>query len=207
MRVGIALDGVVRDFMGQLEKTYDKYYPEEVEEGEELPQRKIDSFNLLYHFPFSGGTTELNEFMYVESALEVFGHPGESKLNAVQHLNQFHNLLEDEGHFPLVISRELNNSKPSTLFFLSKLSSKVSNIKFVREYEDKWDHVDVLITSNPITLGSKPQGKISIKVINGYNKDCESDYTILDLKELLDDKQLQEKILTTTTVSFTEIDE
>jgi hypothetical protein len=207
MIVGIALDGVVRDFMGQLEKTYDKYYPEEVEEGEELPQRKIDSFNLLEHFPFSGGTQELNEFMYVDSALEVFGHPGESRLNAVQHMNQFHNLLEDEGHTPIVISKELNNSKPSTLFFLSKLSAKVNTIKFVRNYEDKWDHVDVLITSNPITLESKPQGKISIKVINDYNKNCDSDYTILDLKELLDDTKLQEKILTTTTVSFTEIDE
>ncbi len=105
MIVGIALDGVVRDFMGQLEKTYDKYYPKEVEEGEELPQRKIDSFDLLEHFPFTGGTQELNEFMYVDSALEVFGHPGESKLNAVQHMNQFHNLLEDEGHTPIVISK------------------------------------------------------------------------------------------------------
>ena len=36
MRVGIALDGVVRDFMGQLEKIYDKYHPQELEEGEEL---------------------------------------------------------------------------------------------------------------------------------------------------------------------------
>ncbi len=101
----------------------------------------------------------------------------------------------------------MNNSKPSTLCFLSKLSAKVNDIKFVRNYEDKWVHVDVLITSNPITLDSKPQGKISIKVINDYNKNCESDYTILNLKELLDDKQLQEKILTTTTVSFTEMDE
>ena len=47
MRIGIALDGVVRDFMGQLEKTYDKYYPQELEEGEELPERKITSFDLL----------------------------------------------------------------------------------------------------------------------------------------------------------------
>lgn len=207
MRVGIALDGVVRDLMGQLEKTYDKYFPPEIEEGEDFPERKITSFDLLEYFPFSGGTQELNEFMYVDSALEVFGHPGESRLNAVQHMNQLHNLLEDEGHEPIIISKELNNSKPSTLFFLSKLSSKVNTIKFVREYEKKWDHVDVLITANPFTLESKPQGKISIKVINDYNKNCDSDYTIVDLKELLDDKKLQEKILNTSTVSFTEIDE
>jgi hypothetical protein len=207
MKVGIALDGVVRDFMGQLERTYDKYYPVELEEGEELPERKITSFNLLEYFPFSGGTQELNEFMYVDSALEVFGHAGESKINAVQHLNQLHNYLEDEGHEPIIISKELNNSKPSTLFFLSKLSGKFNTIKFVRDYDKKWDHVDVLITANPFTLESKPQGKVSVKVINDYNKDCDSDYTIVDIKEILDDKQTLSKILNTSTVSFTEIDE
>jgi hypothetical protein len=207
MKIGIALDGVVRDFIGQLERTYDKYYPVELKEGEELPERKITSFNLLEYFPFSGGTQELNEFLYVDSALEVFGHAGESKINAVQHLNQLHNYLEDEGHEPIIISKELNNSKPSTLFFLSKLSGKFNTIKFVRDYDIKWDHVDVLITANPLTLESKPQGKTSIKVINDYNKNCDSDYTIIDIKELLDDKQTLNKILNSSTVSFTEIDE
>ena len=67
--------------------------------------------------------------------------------------------------------------------------------------------MDVLITANPKTLDSKPQGKVSVKVINDYNKNSESDYTIIDLKELLDDKQILNKILNTSTVSFTEIDE
>ncbi|NDB30000.1 hypothetical protein EB151_10690, partial [archaeon] len=180
---------------------------QELEEGEELPERKITSFDLLEYFPFTGGTQELNEFLYVDSALEVFGHAGESKLNAVQHLNQLHNWIEDEGHEPIIISKELNNSKPSTLFFLSKLSGKFNTIKFVREYENKWDHVDVLITANPYTLESKPQGKVSIKVINDYNKNCESDYTIIDLKEILDDKTTLNKVLNTQTVTFTEIED
>ena len=125
----------------------------------------------------------------------------------MQHLNQLHNWIEDEGHEPIIISKELNNSKPSTLFFLSKLSGKFNNIKFVREYENKWDYVDVLITANPYTLESKPQGKVSIKVINDYNKNSESDYTIIDLKEILDDKTILNKVLNTQTVTFTEIED
>jgi hypothetical protein len=109
------------------------------------------------------------------------------------------------GHTPLVISKELNNSKPATLFFLSKLSSKVNNIVFVKDYEKKWDYVDVLITADPTTLNLKPSDKISVKVINHYNKDCNSDYTILDLKEILDDKKLLEKILGTETLEFESI--
>jgi hypothetical protein len=90
---------------------------------------------------------------------------------------------------------------------LSKLSGKFNNIKFVRDYKNKWDHVDILITANPNTLKSKPQGKVSIKVINNYNKNCESDYTIIDLKEILDDKTVLNKVLNTQTVSFTEVTE
>jgi len=203
MRIGITLDGVVRDFITKFESVYDKYYP--VDEGEETPDRKIENLNLLEHFEFSGGTTELNKFLYVDSSLEIFGHAGETKLNSVEHLNQLHNLLEDMGHTPIIISKELNNSKPSTLFFLSKLSCKVNTIKFVRNYSDKWDHVDVLITASPDTLLSKPLDKVSIKVINTYNKMCNSDYTIVDLKELLDDKKMLEKILGTETIEFEDI--
>jgi hypothetical protein len=205
MRVGITIDGVIRDFITKFESVYDRYYPIEIEEGEELPKREIDSLNLLDHFEFKGGLEELNKFLYVDSSLEIFGHAGEVKLNSVEHLNQLHNIIEDMGHTPIVISKELSNSKPATLFFLSKLSAKVNNIIFVREYEQKWDYVDVLITASPDTLNSKPNDKISIKVINHYNKNCDSDYTIIDLKEILDDKKMLEKILGTETIEFEDI--
>jgi len=203
MKIGITIDGVIRDFITKFELVYDKYYP--VNEGEELPQRNIDTLNLEDHFNFSGGTQELNTFLYVDAALEIFGHAGEVKLNSIEHLNQLHNLIEDLGHTPIVISKELNNSKPATLFFLSKFSSKINNIIFVRDYDDKWDHVDILITASPQTLRTKPSGKISIKVINTYNKDNVADYTIIDLKELLDDKKMLDKILSTETVEFEDI--
>lgn len=203
MRIGITLDGVVRDFITKFESVYDKYHP--LEEGEETPERDIDNLNLLEHFTFTGGTEELNKFLYVDSSLEIFGHAGETKLNSVEHLNQLHNIIEDMGHTPIVISKELNNSKPATLFFLSKLSAKINNIIFVRDYEKKWEHVDILITADPKTLETKPNGKVSIKVINHYNKNSESDYTILDLKELIDDKKTLEKILGTETVEFEDI--
>ena len=170
-----------------------------------MPERNIDTLNLLDHFTFSGGTGELNKFMYVDSALEIFGHAGEVKLNSIEHLNQLHNIIEDMGHTPIVISKELNNSKPATLFFLSKFSSKINNIIFVRDFKDKWDHVDILITASPTTLESKPGDKISVKVINTYNKNCNSDFTIVDLKELIEDKKTLEKIIITETVEFEDI--
>ena len=209
MIVGITIDGVVRDFITKFESVYDKYYPveedTETEEQEEIRERVIDTLDLLEHFHFKEGEEELNKLLYVDASLEIFGHAGEVKLNSVEHLNQLHNIIEDMGHTPIVISKELNNSKPATLFFLSKLSTKVNNIVFVRDYDKKWEYVDVLITANPTTLNSKPNDKISIKVINHYNKNCNSDYTIVDIKELLDDKKLLGKILNTETVDFEDV--
>ena len=75
----------------------------------------------------------------------------------------------------------------------------------MREYDQKWEHVDILITTNPLALESKPSGKISIKVINTYNKNNDADYTIVDLKEILDDKKILEKILSTETIEFEDI--
>ena len=207
MKIGITIDGVVRDFITKFELVYDKYYPvidEETGENKEI-ERDIKDLNLLSHFEFTGGTKDLNKFMYVDASLEIFGHAGEVKLNSVEHLNQLHNMIEDMGHTPIILSKELNNSKPATLFFLSKLSCKVSTIKFVRDYKDKWDYVDVLITASPDTLLTKPSEKVSIKVINTYNKNCNSDYTIVDLKELLEDKSMLEKILSTETIEYEDI--
>lgn len=207
MKIGITIDGVVRDFITKFELVYDKYYPVIDEEtGENITiERDIKDLELLNHFEFTGGTKDLNNFMYVDASLEIFGHAGEVKLNSVEHLNQLHNLIEDMGHTPIILSKELNNSKPATLFFLSKLSCKVNTIKFVRDYKDKWEHIDVLITASPETLQSKPLEKTSIKVINKYNKNCNSDYTIVDLKELLEDKNTLSKILNTETIEFEDV--
>lgn len=212
MRIGITIDGVVRDFITKFELVYNKYFPVIDEETGDVIEinRNIEDLELYKYFKFSGDTvsekqTELNKFMYVDASLEIFGHAGEVKLNSVEHLNQLHNLIEDMGHTPIIISKELNNSKPATLFFLSKLSCKVNTVKFVRDYKNKWDHVDILITASPHTLESKPDDKISVKVINTYNKNCNSDYTIVDLKELLDDKNILEKILGTETIEYEDI--
>ena len=93
MRIGITVDGVVRDFITKFESVYDKYYPVELEEGEEPFKRDIKDLDLLKWFKFTGGTDELNKFMYVDASLEIFGHAGETKINSVEHLNQLHNLI------------------------------------------------------------------------------------------------------------------
>ena len=200
MVLGIDLNDVVRDFTGKLGSVVEKYLEREVPD-------KIETFDLVDQFNFTGGTEELNNFLYVEASLEIFGHAPEKEKNIIQEIIRLHNHLEDKGDTLLLISKELNNSKPSTYFFLAKTMAKINNVKFVRTEEAYWEHVDMLVTANPIVLDNKPDGKISIKQIYSYNKDCESDYTISGFSEIVEnDYSLLDKAGNTKTIGFTEIE-
>jgi hypothetical protein len=94
-------------------------------------------------------------------------------------LNKFiSEINDDEEHEVIMISRDAHKSRPSTLFFLSKLGFTGNNIRFVTDTTKKWDDIDILVTANPIALEAKPEGKISVKINASYNKDTEADYSL-----------------------------
>lgn len=200
MVVGITLNEVLRDFIGQLSYTYDKYIEET-----DIKEDSVKSFDLIDYFPFDN-IDELNKFLYTEASLEIFGHADQLHENIMTLFNTFlMDIEDDEEHEIILISREANKSIPSTLFFLSKLGCKAKTYKWVSNYEDKWDEIDVLITANPKALESKPTGKISVKVNASYNKDVKADFEIDNIMEFMDES-VREKILNTKITNYEEID-
>jgi hypothetical protein len=193
MVVGIALNEVLRDFIGQIEYTYNKYV-----EGDDIDieSNPVTSFNLIEHFPFKT-TEELNKFLYRDAALEIFGHADELEHNLINQLNLFIMDMKDlEGNEIIIITREVMTAIPATLFFLSKTACKCETIKFVQTYADEWNDVDILITANPDALNSKPENKVSVKVKTTYNENVSSDFEIKSLFEFMLDNQLRNKIIT-----------
>ena len=219
MKIGIALNDVLRDYVSQFAYTYEKYRDTGTEVVEEdgveierkikfdLEKYPITDFNLLNHELVSfDDEMDFKKFSYVEAALELFGHADQTHANIMTKLNQF--LIEtadEEEHEIELVSREAVMSIPSTFFFLSKTLCKASNIRFVTAYEDKWNGVDVLITACPTTLEAKPSGKVSVKINTTYNKDVKADYELDSLFEFMDDEQLREKIFGNKTIDFEEI--
>jgi len=190
MKIGITLNDVLRDFTGQLVYTYSKYIEEM-----ELKDLNMEEFDLEKYFKFEK-ENGLNDFLYTEASLEIFGHADQLHDKLFIKLNKFILDIEDEEeHEIILISKEFGKSIPSTLFFLSKLSSSFRNIKFVTKVEEKWEHVDLLITANPEALRLKPEGKISIKVNANYNKNVESDYQIDTIMDFIESEEMQNKIL------------
>lgn len=200
MKIGISLNEVLRDFIGQLTYVYNHYVGEiNIKEGD------VVNFNLLEYFPFKN-VDELNRFLYFEETLEIFGHADQLHDGIMNQLNNFIMDIKDDGEHQIeIVSREVNKSIPSTFFFLSKTGCRAENFRFEQNYIDKWNGLDVLITANPIALESKPAGKISVKVNASYNKDVKADFEIDSLLDFIKDESLRNKILNTKITTYEEI--
>jgi 5'(3')-deoxyribonucleotidase len=177
-----------------MDYTYTKY----LGEGDyTIKKDDITSFNLSDHFTFSS-KSELNKFLYEEASLEVFGHADQMYENLMTRFNMFLvDIEEEEEHTVELVSREYLKSIPSTLFFLSKLGCRASNIRFVKQNEEEWGDADVLITANPIALENKPNDKVSVKIKAPYNKNVIADFELDSILDFIKDATLRDKILNT----------
>jgi 5'(3')-deoxyribonucleotidase len=194
MKIVISINEVLRDTLAQMDYTYTKY----LGEGDyTIKKDDITSFNLSDHFTFSS-KSELNKFLYEEASLEVFGHADQMYENLMTRFNMFLvDIEEEEEHTVELVSREYLKSIPSTLFFLSKLGCRASNIRFVKQNEEEWGNADVLITANPIALENKPNDKVSVKIKAPYNKNVIADFELDSILDFIKDATLRDKILNT----------
>jgi 5'(3')-deoxyribonucleotidase len=200
MKIGISINEVLRDFIGQLAYTYDKYIAET-----DIKEDDVTNFNLIEFFKFED-INKLNSFLYLEAPLEIFGHADQMSDGLMNQFNNFIMDMKDDGeHQVELVSREIDKSIPSTYFFLSKTSCRIDRIRFVKQNSEEWGDVDVLVTANPIALESKPSGKISVKVKASYNKDVVADYEIESILDFIKDEELRNRILNTTITTYEEL--
>jgi 5'(3')-deoxyribonucleotidase len=196
--IGISINEVLRDTLSQMDYTYSKYIS-----GEDSTTTKDDivSFNLEEHFKFDS-KKDLNRFLYDEASLEIFGHADQMYDNLMTKFNMFLvDIEEEEEHTIELVSREFLKSIPSTFFFLSKLGCRATNIRFVKQNDEEWGDVDVLITANPVALENKPDGKISVKIKAPYNQNVISDYELESIVDFITDMSLREKILNNNVIN------
>lgn len=200
MKIGITLNEVLRDYVGQLAYTYDKYIGEN-----DVTEEDITNFNLIEFFKFED-INKFNTFLYLEAPLEIFGHADQMSDGLMNRFNTFLMDIKDDGEHEIeIVSREIDKSIPSTYFFLSKTSCRIDKVRFVQDYVSKWDGLDVLITANPQALEAKPSGKISVKVNTTYNKNISADFEIDSILDFIKNEDLRTKILNTKITSYEEI--
>jgi hypothetical protein len=191
MKIGIELNGVLRDTLKKIQQEYEKWYLNNPfrDENEEDDFKyevlsELTTLNISNHLKFRS-EDELYDFLYKEHTMEIFGHAGSVEPSGLVELNEFY-LDMRESHDIIVVSDEIGKSKPASLFFISKFGCLVESVKFYSEstINSLWDSVDILLTANPKLLLNHPKNKIVIKFNTIYNEDIESNFNISSLKEL-----------------------
>jgi len=206
-RIGIEINGVLRDTIGKFTQLYEKHMIEEKnddsktfeldisgntkelstpEEFEYKILSDVTTLNLIDHFKFID-ENELYEFMYEDFAMQIFGHAGSTETFTFNVLNDMYLELRNSNEL-IIVSDEMGKSKPASLFFLSKFGCLLEKIKFYSNVtiNTLWDEVDVLLTANPNLLLNKPKDKVVVKYNTTYNKNIVTDYEICNLKEFSD---------------------
>lgn len=188
MRIGIELNGVLRDTLKKIQQEYEKWYIENPFKEETEFEYKVISdlttLNISQHLSFKDEDDVYN-FLYKEHTMEIFGHAGSVETSSMMDFNDFYLNMRDE-HDILIVSDEMGKSKPASLFFISKFGCLVETVKFYSEstINSLWDSVDILLTANPQLLLNHPEGKVVIKYDTTYNSDIKTKYSISKLKEL-----------------------
>ena len=206
-RIGIEVNGVLRDTFGKFRQIYEKHMIENYE-SENTNQtftmdisgntsldgveneftyeiiEPIDTFELKNHFKFKSDE-ELYDFMFNDFPMQIFGHAGSTETFTFNDLNNFYTKNRDEYEI-FIVSDEIGKSKPSTLFFLSKFGCLIENIKFYSNstLDNMWDTIDILLTSNPNLITTHPDNKVLVQYVTEYNKNIDNKYKIDKLGDL-----------------------
>jgi len=136
-----------------------------------------------------------NRFMYEDYLFEIHGAAPKMYTQVDLDTNNFLQKYENTVDF-VVMSVENRFSIPPTLFFLSKVSSRFKNYKFVDNAVDMWKYVDILITTDPELLNvGAPWFKKIVKVKRPYNENIKAgSLEIMKISELIENKDFQKII-------------
>ena len=194
MRIGIEMNGVLRDTLKKIQQEYEKIFLNEnlkelglIEEDSEIERKIISDVTTLdigKHLVFKD-EDEIYNFLYKEHTMEIFGHAGSVEYNSMNDLNDFYLDLRDS-HEIIIVSDEIGKSKPASLFFLAKFGCLVESVKFYSEItiNSMWDSIDILLTANPNLLLNHPTNKRVIKFNTEYNSEIMKEDSISSIKEL-----------------------
>jgi len=189
MRIGIELNGVLRDTLRKIQQEYEKWYIDNPfrnteDEFEYEVVSDLTTLDIMSHLKFKD-EDELYNFLYKEHTMEIFGHAGSVEVSSMMDFNDFYLDMRDN-HDISIVSDEMGKSKPASLFFISKFGCLVESVKFYSESTINlmWDSIDILLSANPKLLLEHPEDKIVIKYVTTYNSDIKTEHSVLNIKEL-----------------------
>ena len=207
-KVGVDLDGVLRDTILKISQVYEKNYLENfldefsepiktytldesgnTELNELTEQFKyemtypIDNLDLKEHFKFPTEEDFYN-FLYEDFVMQIFGHSPSTEMDTFVVLNDLIESNKENYEFS-IFSKGVGKSKPASLFFISKFGCLIDSVIFYNNnnLQKKLSNYDVIITSNPEIIKLYPEKCVKFKT--SYNQDVIANCEIDTIKDLI----------------------
>lgn len=201
-KIAIDIDFILRDWVSMLINEYRKqidnewdekvdlenlyesfkfpqytYIEEEIEGSEIDNEDKInESIMVIDDSKESIVNKEYFDKFISDNIPEIFGHAKETERGSIQYLNT---LEKTNKELEITLfSKVGGKARGSTLFFLSKYGCEVSNIKFIKSYEEL-NNYDIVVSSKNINTHNH-----CILYSTEYNEDLKVKVRIDFLKDL-----------------------
>jgi len=181
IRVGIDIDGVLRDFSGTLYKYMKDNYPESIVKD------CIDDWNM--ENCFEGWSKKDLQNLYWNKCPEIFFRDASPVFGAIFQMWDLFKWEKKKIKFVCVSSQRTPGTQHS-LYWLGDHGLEFRELHFVQA-SDKWKvDIDWLVDDSPINYESWVKGRGDdskfILMDNPYNKDISPLYRIKELKEIKD---------------------
>lgn len=133
------------------------------------------------------------KFMFQDFLFEIHGSAPKMYKEIDLHFSQFIKKYQD--YVDIVIFSEENVlTIPPTLFFLSKVMSRVKTYYFLDDVKEILDKANYVITTNPKILNEVQKGNQVIKLKRPYNEKLNANIEETNLVDLIDHKEFSKLI-------------
>jgi len=199
MKIGIDVDGVLRDFCGGLTNVIQKHYPQYLKKHPNYgPPYSIynnsgESNTIIKDWQleknFNCSKSDLQQIYWYDYAQEIMGS-GDPIKNAVITMRE---MLDKSKHEYWCITSQKNHARHHTLKWLGDMQLNFDRVVFVKG-RDKWKvDVDWLVDDSPENWHEWKRWRKGTESVNNYivvnalyNRHIEPYYRIDDLAEIRD---------------------
>ena len=192
IRIGIELNGVVRNINKQILK----YYQKDIDPSLDIDE--IDENDDVFKYAKFDSKASRNEFIYIDYPYEIYGCAKTMNKEIPSDMNnwlsELTNYEDDDVEIFFFSMDEEYLTIQSTYFFLSKIGTRVRKVIFPKKYDEILKDADVIITADPSKLKYNGVYKILIKnKFNDSEKDI-ADRTYDSLNEVIKDENLLQEL-------------
>jgi len=135
-----------------------------------------------------------NKFLYQDFLVEIFSSAPVLYRGLDLDLRKFKLAFENDVDI-MLFSSEKNESISPSLFFISKLRPIIRMFYFPETPEKIWDIADVVITTDPAIVSSKPNSDHKVVLLNRpHNENIEGDLKTMNFIDLVENPTFKEMI-------------